>query len=307
MSEHDNPLAALSNSLADAVERVGPSLVTVHGRERQSASGVVIASGLVLTADHVLEREENLTITTADQQSHAAEFAGRDPGSDLAVLRVAGLSAPAAAQAATARVGQLVLAVGRPTGEEPMASLGIVSAVGGPLHGRRGRRRRGSELLLERYIRTDAIPYPGFSGGPLIEADGAVLGILTTGLVGGVALAVPSDLAWGIGQSLAAGGSVKRGYLGITSQPVHLPEAQRGPDGQERGLLLVRVEEGSPAAQGGLLLGDVLLALDGVTVEDPSDLQVLLAGTRVGRAVPVRVLRGGTPQSLDVTIGERPR
>jgi S1-C subfamily serine protease len=297
MANGSNALSDLSQSLADAVERVSPALVQVNGRKRQPASGVVFADNLIVTADHVLEREEDLSVGTHEGQTLAAQFVGRDTSSDLAVLRVDDLGLEPAATASEARVGQLVLAVGRPYGE-PMASLGIVSAVTGPIHTRRG-------ATLERYITTDAIPYPGFSGGPLTGADGMVLGILSTGLLRGVTLGVPTPVVWSIADSLAKHGRIRRGYLGISSQPAHLPENIRNERNQKRGLLIVRVEEGSPAAQSGLLLGDVLLLLDGQAIVDTSDLQLLLTGERVGKSVPGEVLRGGEVRTLDITIGEK--
>src|SRR5205807_4780414 len=218
--------------MADAVERVSTSLVLVNGRPRQPASGLVYAQDLVLTADHVLEREEDLTIQTHDARTLPAQFVGRDPATDLAVLRVADLKLDAAASATeAARVGQLVLAVGRSSSEGPMASAGIVSAIGGPL-------RTGRGATLERYIRTDATPYPGFSGGPLIDTQGTVLGITTTGLVSGVALAIPTTIALNIAEILAQQGYVKRGYLGISSQQVQIAASQRAGRTQERGLLI---------------------------------------------------------------------
>src|ERR1700726_848745 len=172
-----NLLKTLSNQMADAVERVEPGLVLVKGRPRQPASGIVYAENLVLTADHVLEREEDLTIQTHDKRTLPAQFVGRDLATDLAVLRVANLGlAAATVSEETARVGQMVMAVGRTANDGPMASSGVISIIGGPL-------RTGRGVTLERYIRTDATPYPGFSGGPLIDMQGAVIGILTTGLV----------------------------------------------------------------------------------------------------------------------------
>jgi S1-C subfamily serine protease len=291
-------LNALSSQLADAVDRVSPSLVRVNGRRRQSASGVVYAEDLVITADHVLEREEELTVETHDQRTLSAGLAGRDPSSDLAVLRVPTLGLQPATASEPARVGQLLLSVGRPGSEGPMASFGIVSAIGGPL-----RTWRGS--MLERYIQTDAIPYPGFSGGPLIDAQGAVLAIMTTGLVNGVALGIPAHHAWQVGETLAQHGSIRRGYLGISSQPVRLPEGQRDGLEQSSGLLVVQVEDDSPAARGGLLLGDVLVSLDGHPVSETGELQVLLLGERVGKTVAAQVIRGGNLQTLEVTVGER--
>ena len=298
-NENTALVSALSNQLADGVERISASLVLVNGRQRQPASGIVFGTDLVLTADHVLEREEDLTVITHDKRTLPAQFVGRDLSSDLAVLRVNGLNMPAATLAEQpARVGQFVLSVGRPSADGPMASVGIVSAVGGPLNLGRG-------LTLERYIRTDAIPYPGFSGGPLIDANGAVLGILTTGLVGGLSLIVPTTVAWRIGEALAQHGYIKRGFLGISSQPVSIPAAQRGGRNQENGLLVVRVEDNSPAQKSGLLVGDILLTFAGNTLTNAETLQGLLTGELVGKAAAVEILRGGTIQTLQVTIGQR--
>ena len=294
-----NLLSTISNQMADAVERVSPALVLVNGRQGRPASGIVYAQNLILTADHVLEREENLTIETHDQRTLPAQFAGRDLATDLAVLRAADLGLnPAVASTETARVGQLVLAVGRSTNEGPMASVGIVSAVGGPLRMARG-------ATLERYIRTDAIPYPGFSGGPLIDTHGVGGGISTTGRVNSLTLAIPAATAWGIAEVLAQQGFIKRGYLGISSQLVQLPEAQRAGRTEEYGLLIVQVDEDSPAQKGGLILGDILITLDKHPLKDAEDLRSLLTGDRVGKAVPLEVIRGGKLQTLPVTVGQR--
>jgi S1-C subfamily serine protease len=294
-----NLLRTLSNQMADAVERVSPTLVLVNGRQGRPGSGIVYAQDLVLTADHVLEREEDLTIVTHDGRTLPAQFAGRDLATDLAVLRVANLGInPAVASTEPARVGQLVLAVGRSANDGPMASVGIVSAVGGPL-------RIAQGTTLERYIRTDAIPYPGFSGGPLIDTQGAVLGITTTGLLNSATLAIPATIAWGIAETLAKQGFIKRGYLGISSQLVQLPEAQRAGRSEEHGLLIVQVDEDSPAQKGGLLLGDILIAIDSHPLKDAEDLRSLLSGDRVGKTIPVEVIRGGKLQTLQVTVGQR--
>jgi S1-C subfamily serine protease len=294
-----NLLRTLSNQMADAVERVSTALVLVNGRQGRPGSGIVYAQDLVLTADHVLEREEDLTIVTHDGRTLPAQFAGRDLATDLAILRVANLGiTPAVASTGQARVGQLVLAVGRSENDGPMASVGIVSAVGGPL-------RIAQGTTLERYIRTDAIPYPGFSGGPLIDTQGAVLGITTTGLLNSATLAIPATIAWGIAETLAKQGFIKRGYLGISSQLVQLPEAQRAGRSEEHGLLIVQVDEDSPAQKGGLLLGDILIAIDSHPLKDAEDLRSLLTGDRVGKTIPVEVIRGGKPQTLQVTVGQR--
>lgn len=298
--EHTDTLAALSDGMADAVENIAASVVKVNGRRRRSGSGVVFAHNKVLTASHVLEREEDLSVETADGRTLTARFAGRDHSTDLAVLDVEDLDVePATAAEGEARVGQISLAVGSHSrGEGPRATLGVISAVGGPIRTRRGPR-------LERYIQTDATPYPGFSGGPLIDARGNVLGILVSGWGRGAAFAIPADLAWRTAGTLSERGSVKRGYLGILSQPVRLPDGQSLGLTQRGGLLVVGVEEGSPAGRGGLIVGDILATLDGQPVEDTDDLLVLLAGDRVGRPVPVRLVRGGELAEVEITVGER--
>jgi S1-C subfamily serine protease len=297
--EHTDTLGALSAGMADAVETIGPAVVRVNGRRRRSGTGVVYGQNTVLTASHVLEREEDLTVDFHDGRNLSARFAGRDHSTDLAVLRVEGLDLAAAGPAeGEARVGQIALAVGSPSrGQGPRATFGIVSAVGGPVRTWRGPR-------LERYIQTDATPYPGFSGGPLIDVGGKVLGILVTGSRG-TAFAVPADLAWRVAGTLEERGSVKRGYLGVLSQPVRLPDGQRLGLTQKGGLLIVGVEDGSPAGRGGLIVGDILATLDGQPVEDTDDLLVLLGGERVGRAVPVKLVRGGQLEELEITVGER--
>ncbi len=298
--DHTDTLAALSEGMADAVENVATSVVRVNGRRRRSGSGVVFAQNMVLTASHVLEREEDLSIETADGRTLTARFAGRDHSTDLAVLNVEGLDIePATPAEGDARVGQISLAVGSHSrGEGPRATLGVVSAVGGPIRTRRGPR-------LERYIQTDATPYPGFSGGPLIDVRGNVLGILVSGWGRGATFAIPADIAWHAAGTLSEQGSIKRGYLGILSQPVRLPDRDRLGLAQRSGLLVVGVEEGSPAGRGGLMVGDILATLDGQPVEDTDDLLVLLAGERVGRPVPVKLVRGGELTEIEITVGER--
>jgi len=293
----DNPLFALSQAMADAVEAIGKSLVMVNGRPRQPATGIAYDADLVLTADHVLEREDKLTVQTYDGRVLNAQIVGRDGSTDLAVLRVANLAVPAAAPAAQARVGQLTLAVGRPSPEGVMASLGVISKIGGPL-------RMGRGPSLERYIQTDAIPYPGFSGGALVDAGGAPFGLFTTGFGRGLTIAIPMAIALQVAQTLTRQGYIKRGYLGIISQQVKLPSAQRV-NGQESGLLVVRVEENSPAEQGGLLIGDIVLALEDQPIRDADDLIAALQGERVGKPAAVRVIRGGLLQTLTVVVGQK--
>lgn len=296
-----NPLVALSNAMAEAAAKAGASTVLVDARRRLPASGLAYSAELILTADHVVEREDDLRVILPDGEELTASLAGRDPGSDLALLR---LSRPAALPAemaeGPARVGQLALALGRPSREGLQASLGVVSAIGGPA-------RTAGGGLLESYLRTDTIPYPGFSGGPLVDAAGRILGLNTSGLAQGVALTIPVGLAWQVASALSTHGRVRRGYLGIRSQPVGISAAQRQALGreQETGLLLVGIEENSPAEKCGLLVGDILVALAGQPVRDPDELLVSLAEAAVGQPADVQVLRGGQPLTVAVTVGAR--
>lgn len=294
-------LAELSTQMADAVEAAARSTVLVNGRQRYPASGIAIAADLVLTADHVVERDEDLTIVTHEDRESAAQLVGRDPASDIAVLRVPNGDLIPATQADTAaRVGQLILMVGRPTRSGPMASLGIVSAVSGPWRGGRGG-------MLDRVIRTDATPYPGFSGGPLVAAGGAIIGMTTTGLTHGPAVGVPSAIAWKIAETIVRHGSLKRGYLGISSQPVRLPDNAPEVNGAQPrvGLLLMRVEPGSPADRAGLIIGDILVGMNGRLIEDADDLQAALGPDKVGQMQTVQLMRGGELRELQVVVGAR--
>jgi S1-C subfamily serine protease len=290
---------SLSDALAAAVERAAASVVAVNARRRLPATGVALEGGVIVTADHVIEREEDLSVLLPNGQTAAARLAGRDPSTDLAVLRTDGATLPGLAGTGQARVGSFALAVGRPGQGGPEVSLGVVSAVGGP-----ARTRRGGQI--EGYIRTDAILYPGFSGGPLIDASGAMLGINTSGLWRGSGVCLTDATVRRVVQALSTHGKIRRGFLGISSQPIKLPEAlaqQLG--GQSSGLLIVGTEAGGPADQGGVMVGDILIGLGGETVADTEDLQRLLGGERIGQATPVRVLRGGEPRELSVTVGER--
>ncbi len=298
LKESSEILDALSDGMADAVEKAGQFVVRVNSRRRRGASGVVFGKSLILMADHSLQREDGLSVETHDGRKLSARIAGRDPSSDLALLEAEGLNAEAATLAEEqTRVGQLALAIGRSGREGLRASFGVVSAVGGPL-------RTGRGSVMERYVQTGATPYPGLGGGPLIDARGGVIGIVVAGMMRGVTLAVPADVAWGVAGTLKDQGHVRRGYLGILSQPVSLPPTQR-PEGRSRGLLVVGVEEDSPARSGGMLMGDVLIGLDGQPVEDTDELQALLSGERVGKEVAVEVIRGGEMQTVHVTVVQR--
>lgn len=294
-------LVELSDALADAAEKAGKATVLVNARHRMPASGIAYAADLILTADHVIERDEDIKVTVADGTEVAAQIAGRDAGSDLAVLKLERAAATVAeVTKSPARLGQFALVLGRPSANGIEASLGTVSAIGGPI-------RTGRGGMLERYIRTDGISYPGFSGGPLVAADGTVLGLNTSGLASGAAVTIPADIAWKLGETLSKHGRIKRGYLGIRSQTVEIPTASKGAlkRDQAAGLLVVSVENDSPASKGGLMVGDILVAVAGSPVLHHDELFAHLNGEVVGKSTPVEILRGGQPQTINVLIGER--
>lgn len=294
-------LTDFSNGISAAVEKAGGYTVLVDGRRRYPASGIAYAADLVLTADHVITREDNISISAADGKMLAATIAGRDPGSDLALLRLSekALSAGKIAEALP-KVGALVLAVGRPTKAGMQASWGIVTSIGGPA-------RTGRGGLLDEFIQTETVSYPGFSGGPLINTEGEVLGLNTSGLTRGTALTIPAKAAWRIADALAKHGSVKRGYLGVRTQVVGIPEAGRKglKREQTQGLLVLWLEENGPAEKAGLLVGDILVAVAGQPVNDPDDLFTTLNSETVGKSIAVEVLRGGKPETINVTVAER--
>ena len=295
-----NVLVELSNAMAAAAEKAGSSTVLVNARRRMPASGIAFAADLVLTADHVIEQDEGIKVVLPDGTEVGAKLAGRDPGSDLAVLRLEKSAAKPAEPAPLAKIGELVLALGRPSPEGIEVSLGVVSAMGGPV-----RTPRGS---IDRFIRTDTTPFPGFSGGPLVDAEGRVVGVNTSGFGRGVALTIPADYAWKVADQLAKTGSVKRGYLGVRSEGVEIAVAAQKALKREQatGLLVVSVEHDSPAEAGELMVGDILVGIDGQPVPDHDALFSRLTGDVVDKSIPVEILRGGQPAMLKIKIGARP-
>jgi len=285
----------LSNALAGAVATAARSVFAVHGRPRLPSTGVLWRPGLVVTASHTVESEREVTLTTPDGQSLAAQVAGRDPGLDIAVLRAeAGAMAVAElAPDADLRVGHLVLALGA----GPRASVGIVSA----LDTRAG--RAPSETIA-----VDLTLYPGFSGGPLVDVLGRVIGIATSGASRHLQWAIRASAVSRLVDHVAQRGRIPRAYLGIGTQPVALPEALRERLGLEQrtAVIVVNVRPDSPAGAGGLIIGDVVLSIADAVIAEPEDIVAALRPERVGQTVTVRIVRGGEPRELRVAVGERP-
>lgn len=326
----ETTLKKLSDAMASAVETTSAGVVRVEARRRLPATGIVYADGVIVTAHHVIESDENIQIGLPGGETVSATLAGRDPNTDIAVLRTqAKLSVPQwASESDVLRVGHLVLALGRPT-QHIQATLGVVSAITDENAEadvlirveRRSEKRKEKEFprmrrwdasrwwmsiggRVQGAIQTDVTMYPGFSGGPLIDADGLVRG-MNTSAVQGVSMTVPAAAVRRVVEMLLAHGKMRRGFLGVGAQPVRLNAGLSQSLGQEIGLLLVSVEAGSPAEKGGLFVGDTLVALDGHAVSHLEELLALLSGDRVGKAVSVQLVRGGELHERTVTIGER--
>ena len=266
-----------------------------------AATGVAWTDdGVIVTASHVLERDDSIEVGLPNGDTVAATLAGRDSTTDLAVLRAEtdGLAPLGRSDLADTRVGNLVLALGRP-GKTVMATLGIVSALGDAWRTRAGGR-------IDRYLQPDVAMPSGFSGGPLVDAAGRILGLTSSGLLRGIAVAVPVSTLERVVDTLLQHGHVRRGYLGVGAQIARLPKGIAEELDQETGLLIVSVEPGSPADKAGLVLGDTLVTLDGASVGQLDDLLGALAGEAVGKTMDARIVRGGNLQQVAVSIGDRP-
>ncbi len=296
-----NVLTELSAALATAVSQADSGIVRIEGRRRLGATGIVWgADGLIITANHVVTRDESLKIGLPDGSSVNTSLIGRDPSTDLAVLKAeaSGLTPLTESNKQHLGVGNLVLALGRP-GHTVQATLGVVSALGDGW-----RTRLGGQI--DRYLQTDVVMYPGFSGGPLVDAAGQLIGLNTSALGRGVSLTIPTATLARVADALQAHGRVQRGYLGVSTQRVHLPDDVKAELGQKRGLLIVSVENDSPASKAGLTLGDTLVSFNNSPVQSHDDLLALLAGDVVGTAVSAQFVRGGKVHTAEITVVVRP-
>jgi S1-C subfamily serine protease len=305
-AEINNPLGELSRQMAQAVERVSPSIVAVDARPRVRTSGVIWRPDVVVSTNHTIRRNEEITVALHDGQQVKATVAGRDAGTDLAVLRIdknEGASTTAEfADASTLKVGNLVLAAGRTDPERGVtAGLGIVAFLGD-----KWRTWRGGEI--DRLIRTDISIFIGYSGGALLNTEGQVLGINTTGLARGAGLTIPASTVNRIVEQLLQHGRVARPYLGVGMHPVALPDKLREKFNlpAATGLMMLSVEADAPADKAGITIGDLMLALDDAPTADTDDVQTILMGRKVGEVVKAKLLRGGEVIEVEITLGERP-
>ncbi len=304
---------AFSNQLSDAVEKAASSIVAVNARKRRASSGIHWRKNFILTADHTIQQDEEINIILPDGSSIAATIAGRDSTMDLAVLQLEATDLPAAeiADSTQTKVGQIVLAVSRSAEGSTSASMGIVSSISEgwqrsehPHHHRHGRRSKGTIAQL---IQPALMMYPGFSGGALINPEGQVLGINTAG-ARHLPLTIPAAMVDRVLDQLLQTGRIARGYLGLGMQAIRLPELlYRSLNlSSPGGVIIVSVEPGAPADAAGVLLGDILVALNDSAIEDVTDVHAMLSSEQVGQPLTAKIIRGGVLTELSITVGERP-
>jgi len=295
----DNPLIALSDHAAQIVERTAPAVVAVHGGGRRPSSGIHWRAGVIVTAEEILERDEDIAVRLPGGRKVAATLAGRDPSTDVAVLRFQpdGLAAADLGDAATLRTGNLVLAVGNHDGGA-VASLGIVTFIGAAWHSVRGG-------TIDSLLRLDLALNPLAEGGALVDAHGRVLGMTVFG-PRRRALAIPASTIDRAVDQLLSKGHVERGYLGAGLQNVRLPRAAGDSDEGKRGILVASIDPNGPGSRSGLLVGDVITAWNGAPVARVREVMRLLGPDSVGKEVELTLVRAGAPASLKVTIGGRP-
>jgi serine protease DegQ len=291
-----NTWSSLSNDIAAVVEQSAPSIVQVHGR-RRVAAGLVFADNLVLTPARV--EDGAAAVRAGNGQAVEAVVLGRIAHMGLSVLRVDGLGLRPLTAGDEPKAGALAVAVGRTWSGNVMATLAPVAVVGGPL-------RTGRAREIARVIRIQQPPHGALNGGALLDASGRLAGIVTSFEIRGTTVVIPASLAFAEATKISTTGGTKQGFLGVSSMPVAIPERQRGGRAQGFGLLITHVSEQSPADVAGLLVGDVIAGFDGEPVHDGEELVTRLRGDRVGKAVPITVLRGASSVDVTVTIGERP-
>lgn len=295
-----DPLAAFSDHAARLVERAAAGIVAVHGGGRRSTSGIHWRPGIIVTAEEVLERDEGIKVTLAGGRMVKAALVGRDPTTDVAVLRFQpdGLAAAQTADAASLRAGHVVLAIGNHQGA-PVASLGIVAVAGGAWHSQRGG-------AIDSLLRLDMTLSPAAEGGALVGTQGRVVGMAVLGPRRRV-LAIPTSTIDRVVDQLLAKGHVYRGYLGAGLQPVRLARSagDMPPSGSAHGVLVVSLDPEGPAARAGLMVGDIVTAWNAQPVDRVREIMRFLGPDSVGRTVDLGLLRGGAATAIKVVVGER--
>jgi S1-C subfamily serine protease len=288
-----NTLIDLSNEVAALVAGTEKSVVAIYGGGRVPSSGVHWKAGFIVTAEHSLRRDDDLKILLPDGRTVSAELAGRDPGSDVAVLKFEAGNLPVIQTGGEAQTGDLVVAVGRHREIGTCAALGIVSVAGPGWNTWRGGR-------VDRFLRLDISLYPGSTGAAVVNARGEAIGIATSVFSRIAPVAIPATTVDRVSADLINRGRVARGYLGVGLQPVPLPQELGS-----AGMIVLSVEPDSPASKGGLVIGDILVELNGHAIKDTRDVQAFLSSEHVGKTLPAAIIRGGKRSSVSITIGEK--
>ncbi|MEM7555107.1 MAG: trypsin-like peptidase domain-containing protein [Cyanobacteria bacterium P01_A01_bin.84] len=297
-----SPLQALSNNIAEIVASSGKAIVSVNTNRRFPPSGIHWRDSIIVTSDESLKRYDDITVTLANGTKESVLLLGRDPTTDIAVFKLENSDIPVATigDAATLKVGNLVLALARSVSGDIRAAMGALSLVDGAWKSMSG----GS---IDQFIRPDIVLYPGFSGGALVDCSGNIVGMNTSGRRG-TALTIPASTINRVVEQLVTKGRIPRGYLGLGMQPVKLPNnLKKSLDlTSNGGVIVVNVEAHGAAEDAGILLGDILISFDGISVEDTNNIMSLLNDSScVGKSVKVQLVRGGELIELDLIVGER--
>ncbi|MGL5879057.1 MAG: S1C family serine protease [Xenococcaceae cyanobacterium] len=301
-SGRNNLLQTFSNNLADLTEESGRSVVTVNARRRISSSGVYWRSGIVVTVEHAIKREEEITVTDANGRTLAASLIGRDPGTDLALLKIEEIDLPTATigDLETLKVGHMVLAIARNNESGLSASFGVMSSLGGAWRSWYGEK-------IDRFLSPSLMLYPGFSGGALVDMEGQVLGINTRG-PRHMTLTIPNSTVNRVVEQIMQGGRIKRGYLGLGMQSVSLPDTLKKALNLSNsgGVIIVSLSPGEAADRAGITIGDILISLDGTAINDISNVYSMLDPERVGQPLTAGIIRGGNLLEVTIIVGEKP-
>jgi serine protease DegQ len=298
-------LVELSNALASATEHAAATVVAVHSEPRGSASGVVWRPGVIVTSEHALRRDEDIRITLSDGRVAQATLVGRDPSTDLAVLKCAeatnAISSADAGDPSALKPGSLILAVGRTRASGPVAAFGVVSLVA-------PERKTWTGASLSPYVRLDVSIQPTAIGGAVVDADGKIFGVITPRFGRFGSTLTPASTVNNVVDTLLEKGRIPRGYLGVGLQPVRLPEALRQTLKREErsAVIVLEIESDSPANRAGLMIGDIIVSLAGNTVSRLEDIHSKLHGSAIGKPLTIGFVRGGALQSAEITIAERP-
>lgn len=298
-------LVELSNALASATEQAAANVVAVHSESRGSASGVIWRSGVIVTSEHALRRDEDIRVTLADGRIAQATLVGRDPSTDLAVLKCAdatnAIAGASTGDPSTLKPGSLILAVGRTRASGPVAAFGAVSLVA-------PERKTWTGVSLSPYVRLDVSIQPTAVGGAVVDAGGKIFGVITPRFGRFGSTLTPAATVNNVVDTLLEKGRIPRGYLGVGLQPVRLPEALRQTLKREErtAAIVLEIEPNSPANRAGLMIGDIIVSLGGNTVARLEDIHSKLHGSAIGKPFAIGFVRGGALQTAEITVAERP-